>query len=228
MGKKLKKQDQKGAERIGHAERDGTAFPYPSRLARPKVLPGKGRDGKRNALEGQQGKLVYLAKTGPAGHERGAKAVYVAHHEDIRESRDRHLDAARQPLPQHAGKAAAVYRQLPQAPTAALVRPEQHDEDHEHCKELRGNGCPGSPSYAHPAADDEDKIKDDVHQGRDDEEIEDEFYENMEYFLRRRIATANQIAELEEELGELRQSNSRQAKTIDRYVKAYGRELLNG
>ena len=61
-----------------------------------------------------------------------------------------------------------------------------------------------------------------------DDEYVDEFYENMEYFLRRRIATANQIAELEEELDELRQSNSRQAKTIDRYIKAYGRELLNG
>lgn len=61
-----------------------------------------------------------------------------------------------------------------------------------------------------------------------DDEYVDEFYENMEYFLRRRIATANQIAELEEELDELRQSNSRQAETINRYIKAYGRELLNG
>ena len=60
------------------------------------------------------------------------------------------------------------------------------------------------------------------------DEYVDEFYENMEYFLRRKIATENQIAELEEKLDELRQSNSRQAKTIDRFVKAYGRELLNG
>lgn len=61
-----------------------------------------------------------------------------------------------------------------------------------------------------------------------DEEYVDEFYDNLEYLLCRRTKESRKIRELEEEISALRNRNLQQQKKLDRYIKAYGEDILNG
>ncbi len=60
-----------------------------------------------------------------------------------------------------------------------------------------------------------------------DAEAVDEFYDNMDVLLSRNARENKRIKELEKELSEIRNSYYRQKKTLDRYIKVYGEDVMN-
>jgi hypothetical protein len=55
----------------------------------------------------------------------------------------------------------------------------------------------------------------------------DEFYDNMDVLLSRNARENKRIKKLEKELSEIRNSYYRQKKTLDRYIKVYGEDVMN-
>ena len=60
-----------------------------------------------------------------------------------------------------------------------------------------------------------------------DAEAIDEFYDNIDALLSRNARENKRIKELEKELSEIRNSYYRQKKTLDRYIKVYGEDVMN-